>query len=390
MNYSSIALTADAACRLPAFEVAASTAVADARPEQRADGRQAAPFSIWRRIVLAEAAQVELDLHEAQAAASPYGQVPGYDFGAYLVAATTQLTTARQAAVNQWPMGLHRRVLPVGRELVRVWTGSEHETAVAALHRAEGLYLMIAPEHRVRAEALKIEAIFKTTNDIPMADPRHGAYSDLFARTRAKRTLCEGDRQPPVDVGDRLLLREVRREQNEAWEIARCRVRIFRNILSITIPLLSAVLVVAAILGWRHPNLIPLMTAQGDKPGPNDIATVEFLGAMGGLLSAVATLRAARNFQRFYGLPLAQSILKIPAGAISALAGVLLVQHRLLGSIGPFSRETIVAYALLFGVAQIAVTKQIDTRAGDLLGEANAKSPSTAQNTSGGRSSDDA
>jgi hypothetical protein len=99
----------------------------------------------------------------------------------------------------------------------------------------------------------------------------------------------------------------------------------------------------------------------------------------------VATIRAARNFQRFYGLPLAQGILKIPTGAASALAGVLLLQNGLLGAVATPGWDTIMSYALLFGVAQLAVTKQIDSRAGDLLGESNAKSPSTVQSLSASR-----
>jgi hypothetical protein len=373
MNYSSITPAA-ASSRLT---VEVMDGAATDTPTREQVHPRSAPFSIWRRVVLSEAAQVELDLREAKVAGPPYEPRPGYDFEAYLDDATAELIAGRQAALNDWPRSLFRRLRRMGRELARVWTGSEHETAMAALHRAEGLYLMVASEHRLRAEALKIESNFMTNTDIPMTDPRHNAYSELFSRISAKPS-SDGDRRPPVEVGDRLLLREIRREQNEAWEIARCRVRIFRNILTTAVPFLAAVLVAAAFIGWLHPELVPLMLAQGAKPGPDDIATVEFLGAMGGLVSAVATLRAARNFQRFYGLPLAQSILKIPAGAVSALAGVLLVQNGLLGPIGPFRRETIFAYALVFGIAQIAVTKQIDNRAGDLLGEANAKSPSTA------------
>ena len=88
-----------------------------------------------------------------------------------------------------------------------------------------------------------------------------------------------------------------------------------------------------------------------------------------------------RNFQRFYGLPLAQTILKLPAGAVTAVAGMLLLQHGVLGSVGPVDWPTAMAYAVLLGVAQIAVTKRIDSRANDLLGDANSKSPATAQVT---------
>jgi hypothetical protein len=91
-----------------------------------------------------------------------------------------------------------------------------------------------------------------------------------------------------------------------------------------------------------------------------------------------------RNFQRFFGLPLAQTLLKIPAGAATAVAGILLLQHGILGKIGPMEWPDVIAYAVLLGIAQIAVTKRIDSRASDLLGEVNSKSPSTTQTSTSG------
>ncbi len=347
-----------------------------------------APYSVWRRLVVAESAQVEIDLMQAKLAGSPYPGVAGYDFDVYLNQAYAQLALANRAARNNWPSGVGGKLGHAWKEWFRVWSGSEHETAMAALHRAECLLLMVAPDSKLQSEALKIEANFKTNPDIGTTDPRHTAYTQLFTRLRG--WTPGSHREVNSDIADRVLLREIRREQNEAWEIARSRVRIFRNILSAAIPLLIGVLVAAAFICWANPGLVSLRgAASSGKPDGSDVAVIEFLGGLGGLLSAVATLRQARNFQRFYGLPLAQSILKVPLGAASALAGILLVQHGLFGSIGPLGWGTAMSYALIFGVAQIAVTKQIDSRAGDLLGEANAKSPSTAQTASASHSSTD-
>ncbi len=326
-------------------------------------------------MVLAEVAQVELDLTDAELNGSPYPNRDGYDFATYLDDADTDVKAAWEATRNERPKGLLWPVRVVGRELVRVWTGSEHETAMAAVHRAEGLFIMVAPEPSLRAQALKIEATFMASSDIPHADPRYAEFTALFARMKQK---------PPVPLKDRVLLREVRQTQDEAWEIARSRVRIFRNILSAAIPFLGAALLLAAIIAGLNPDLIPL---RGTTPNPSstDVLVVLYLGALGGLLSSVATLQSARNYRRFYGLPLAQALLKIPAGAGSALVGVLLLQQNLFG-IQPVSWDAAMAYAVVFGVAQIAVTKKIDTRAGDLLGDVNAKSPTNGQSTSASRS----
>jgi hypothetical protein len=192
-----------------------------------------------------------------------------------------------------------------------------------------------------------------------------------------------GSRQPvtAIDAADRGLLRELRRQQNESWEIARSRVRIFRNILSAAIPFLTLFVVGAGILSWIRPDFVGFRKPQTMVGEASDLALIACLGAFGGLLSAVSSLQRLRNFQRFYGLPLAQTILKLPAGAVTAVAGMLLLQHGVLGSVGPVDWPTAMAYAVLLGVAQIAVTKRIDSRANDLLGDANSKSPATAQVT---------
>jgi hypothetical protein len=367
----------------------------------RRDAKGRAPYSIWRRMALAEARQVEMDMAEAAFAGTPYPENPVYDFGGYLMAVRKELDSARSAASATWPNGIFKRIGYAFAELIRVWTGSEHETAVGALHRAEGLMLMVMSDANLRSEALKVASVFNENDDIRPGDPRHNAFEAMFVRIESKVSApvpaspgpsgagegAVGSAGPPpspaapltqearrVASGDRVMLRELRRSQNEAWEISRSRLRIFRNILSGTIPFLTIVLLIAAVMSWRDPTLVSLRP----NPGTSDVALVEFLGAFGGLLSAVATIRSLRNYQRFYGLPLAQTILKLPAGAATALVGIILLQHGLLG-ITAVDWEKVIPYALAFGIAQIAVTKRIDSRATDLLGDANSKSLGTSQ-----------
>jgi hypothetical protein len=260
--------------------------------------------------------------------------------------------------------------------------------------------LMVLSDANLRSEALKVASVFNENDDIRPGDPRHLAFEAMFVRIASRGPAPapaapgpwhadEGGGGaaplPPsgspfpqeaykVASADRVMLRELRRSQNEAWEISRSRLRIFRNILSGTIPFLTIVLLIAAVVSWRDPTLVSLR----GNPAASDVALVEFLGAFGGLLSAVATIRSLRNYQRFYGLPLAQTILKLPAGAATALVGIILLQHGLLG-IAAVDWEKVIPYALAFGIAQIAVTKRIDSRATDLLGDANSKSLGTSQ-----------
>jgi hypothetical protein len=60
-------------------------------------------------------------------------------------------------------------------------------------------------------------------------------------------------------------------------------------------------------------------------------------------------------------------ILKLPAGALTALFGVVLLQSEIIPPLGPASNEKLAAYAIIFGFAQEALTHFVDRRASDLL-----------------------
>jgi hypothetical protein len=84
----------------------------------------------------------------------------------------------------------------------------------------------------------------------------------------------------------------------------------------------------------------------------------------------VVALRTLKGARRPPGLQIAQIVLKIPAGALLGLFGVVLLQAHLLPTITPAANGQLVAYAMLFGFAQEAVTRAIDKRAGALLDRA--------------------
>jgi hypothetical protein len=270
--------------------------------------------------------------------------------------------------------------------------------------------MRVAPDEVVRVESLELESTFRDAKDIAVGSHQYAAYDALFLRvsltgaahpTQARTTHVErtdggvatsgATAKAPahalVSTDDRMALRHVREQQFAAWDIARGKARIFRNILTSALPFLVIVLVVLAAISWTSPSLISLRTAN-DQAQSTDAALVMTLGAFGGLLSAVATVRSLRGFQRSYGLPLAQSLLKIPAGAATAFAGIFLLQDGLLGSVKTTDWKTTLPYALIFGVAQIGVTRKIDSRAADLLGDVNTKAPVSISTTTSSTGSD--
>jgi hypothetical protein len=102
---------------------------------------------------------------------------------------------------------------------------------------------------------------------------------------------------------------------------------------------------------------------------------VELLGAMGGLLSAVVFLKDLQAVRGPFGLPLTQGILKIPTGAAVALVGIWILQRGVLNFLTPQGGDKLIAWAILFGFAQQALTSALDTRASALIGTAVATTP---------------
>jgi hypothetical protein len=94
---------------------------------------------------------------------------------------------------------------------------------------------------------------------------------------------------------------------------------------------------------------------------------VELWGVLGALVGAVAGLRKLRGSTQPIGLQVAQLVLKVPTGALTALVGIVLLQAALTPSLQPVSRGKLAAFAILFGAAQEALTSLVDRTAGQLL-----------------------
>lgn len=197
----------------------------------------------------------------------------------------------------------------------------------------------------------------------------------------------------PVTAEDREVLRNVLRSVNSRTDLAHGNVRVFRNILILLTVVLTLFLASTAVVAWNDPALFsvcgpaPVSTSatgtsaappcpHGAAPQSSDVLMVELLGALGGLLSAVFFLKGLQAVRGPYGLPLAQGILKVPTGAAVALVGIWVLQRGVLGVLTPQSGDKIIAYAILFGFAQQALTSALDTRASALIGSATSTTPS--------------
>jgi hypothetical protein len=95
---------------------------------------------------------------------------------------------------------------------------------------------------------------------------------------------------------------------------------------------------------------------------------VGLLGLLGGSLSAAVSIRNLRGTATPYDVPIALALLKVPAGALTALGALIAIRGEVIPGLSALdSQEQILAYALVFGYAQQLLTGLIDRQALGLL-----------------------
>jgi hypothetical protein len=104
------------------------------------------------------------------------------------------------------------------------------------------------------------------------------------------------------------------------------------------------------------------------------VVVVVLLGLLGGSLAAAVSIRNLRGTQTPYDVPIALSLLKAPAGALTAVGALIAIRGAFIPGLSELdSQEQILAYALVFGYAQQLLTGLIDRQADQLLGSVPSK-----------------
>jgi hypothetical protein len=331
----------------------------------------------------------------------------------YVKAATTRhLAAARQAAGveedGQSPIRFARRDL-----LVNAWTGASVEGAFVNLHAAEvvlaNLYndqdidsrvpdvlarmrtCMAADDYRrIKAEKLFGEqANGRSHSTIPRPWRRNGHPAQ-------GRFVQRGDNGGGPDTARRRAgLRDAMRVSYDAADELHTQVRSFRNVLIVSAVVLSVLVLAVCAVGIRWPKTIPLcfqpsFTASGAPPQPitveqtssfacpsstgrsvprsGDVPIVALMGLLGGALSATFGIQKLRGTSTPYAIPVALSSMKLPAGALTAIVGLILIHGEFVPGLSELdSQGQILAYAVLLGVAQHLFTRFVDRRAETVL-----------------------
>jgi hypothetical protein len=366
----------------------------------------------WQEIIAAQASYLEYEYERLRNRNHQNG-LAGRRRSAATVACqagtamTTLLTDARQAACDTDRPGRIAR-------LVNVWSGALVCRAFADLHAAKVVLVDLYAEEDIQAAVPAVltrlqtclapsdqrrqraEALFGSQVSRVPTDARGQGRPAGAGRTQpATRRLPSFRIRPGCSVGElafrRAALRDAMQISYDAADEQYTRLRSFRNVLITGAVLLSLLVLAMCLLGAQNPKVIPLCfnpsststvaavnalqkvcptseTANPNAPPRGDVAVVALMGVLGAALSATLAVQKLRGTATPYSVPVSLALFKLPAGALTAIAGLLLIKGGFVPGFSQLdSQGQILAYAIAFGVAQHLVTRFVDQRADDVL-----------------------
>ena len=313
---------------------------------------------IWVQHVAVETDKLHIRLNAAQARGNLNAsqQVIAQGIGIFL-------DKARDAAF---------RNDPVPDRWTNWWRGTLVEAAYRNLHAARAQMVDLYDRNQLRAEIPLVVARANTT--LHRDDPRLITVEDLEAesveslRPRMRRAISDS---------------------YEQLDLEHARLRSFRNIVLMAAFFVIVLIAVTLAVVSRQPEFVPLCfpnevtnaqgitTRQGwncptgtalTGPQSADILIVAMLGALGGALTATLSIRNLKGTSTPYDVPVALAILKVPLGAFTAILALVAIQGKFVPGLSILdSQVQILAYALIFGFAQQALSRVLDQQAQTLL-----------------------
>ena len=278
------------------------------------------------------------------------------------------LYVARKAARGDRKGGAWRR-------LVTALAGAEEERVARAVDAVDLALLRVAPDEHLTAEMPRI--VEHAQRSLSPDDPRRIELEALAGRAGAFRfDAIARDRIAATSAAAKL----ADRRQAARW-------RSFHRIALGSAAALAALAVALAVLGFSRPSVLPLCFATFDRIAcpsssaattpamdadagiravaePGDIALVELLGLIAGALGAAVGVRRLRGTSVPTRVAIALAVLKPPAGALTAVLGLLLMRGDFIPGFGGLDTSgQILAWAIVFGYAQLLFTQLVDMRA---------------------------
>ncbi|WP_346184550.1 hypothetical protein [Streptomyces osmaniensis] len=245
------------------------------------------------------------------------------------------------------------------------WNGELYEGTLKSLHEAEVLIVGLYEPNRALRHARSVLAMAKP---ICRGDSRVAQVEQLLGPSRETPT--------PKDLP--AALAELLGAAYAVEEERGVRSRNFRNRLIRAGLVLTILLGVVVGVAFAVDGSIPVCDVIGerqttncigsDAPSGQDTGIVMLLGMLGAGLPMIARLQRMGGSWNPYSLPFWQEMIKLPTGALTAVVGLVLVDTDWL----PFARPAdgwreVIAYAIAFGVGQLAFTHALDKRTEKLL-----------------------
>ncbi|MEV6168551.1 hypothetical protein AB0L99_10060 [Streptomyces sp. NPDC051954] len=311
--------------------------------------------SSWHQRASAYVAELQGELHTLEAR----GELS--DEGRLLVKkAKVQLGAARQA--------LNSRDTPLS-----LLSGSAMDRAWANIHRAEVSILKLAGE---------ADLVWWGTEVLARAKQHLGDEDPLRNELEAQ-VQSNGQHVGPQF---RELAVRALRAANDAQDLERARARSFRNILLTSVLLTGMIAGLLVLWGYVEPAAIAeklCFDSQDDgrfcpigkEAAGGDVLIVEFFGLCGAALAGAVSLRHMQGTATPYMVPICLLLLRLPIGALAAVFGLLVIQGGFVPGLSDLdSGAQVLAWALMFGIAQETVTRLVDQQGKKVLG--NVRGPS--------------
>ncbi|MEV0995488.1 hypothetical protein [Nonomuraea sp. NPDC050202] len=293
----------------------------------------------WRQRALAYIAELQ-------------SQLDGYgDGSAQARGAQRHLDAAREAAAGR-------------ASLTGAWSGLAVDRTWANIGKVEVALLKLLPEAELPWWGSDVLA--RALQHLGPQDPRR---AKLEERLRGQ----DGRLSPQ----DRTLAVITLQAANIAAQQEKVRLRSFRNTILVSTFVLAVVAVALFVVGALHPHAINLCF-DDPKAGPAcpigltpttwDVAIVELVGLSAAALVGAIGLRHIHGTSAPYTLPIVLALLKLPAGAVSAVIGLMLIQARFVPGLTDLdSSAQILGWAALFGAAQQLITRLVDEQGQHVL-----------------------
>ena len=187
---------------------------------------------------------------------------------------------------------------------------------------------------------------------------------------------------------------------NDACDKNFTRVRSFRNVVLAASVGLAVVAIGLGAIGVFTPSSLPLcfdagsLTADdtrgegspvnqivcptGAQRGPTggDVPLVLVVGLAAGAFAAALAVRNMRGTSTPYCVPVAIAWLKLPAGALTALFGMLMLRGAFIPGLSALDNQgQIIAYSIVLGYAQQIFTRMVDNQAHAVLNRSPSSEP---------------